>query len=129
MINVLLVPLQTLIKQKVLMQGLGIEEQNKRVLILDNLKVCPFCGSSISIVVCDDEGNIHPDEYEHNPWSGLGYMLYHDINDDPKGRCPIAGHEGEGVLGTFIYDTREEATEAWNVQRKDYYNVSPEDDK
>lgn len=28
--------------------------------------------------------------------------------------CPIAGHEGEGVMGVWIYDTREEAIESWN---------------
>ncbi len=41
-------------------------------------------------------------------------MLYHDITDDPTEKCPIAGHEGEGVMGIHIYDTREEAAEAWN---------------
>ena len=54
------------------------------------------------------------EEYEKDPWSGLGYMLYHDIQDCPDKQCPIAGHEYEGVLGTYIYDTREEATTLWN---------------
>ena len=75
---------------------------------------CPFCGSEIRIVVCDDEGNTHDDDYENDPWSGLGYQLYHDITDDKRKLCPIAGHEHEGVLGIWIYDTREEAIEAWN---------------
>lgn len=74
--------------------------------------VCPFCGGEVLIVVCDDEGNIHDEEYEKDPWSGLGYMLYHDITN-AVGDCPIAGHEGEGVLGTRIYDSREEAAGAW----------------
>lgn len=83
------------------------------------LKPCPFCGSKIRIVVCDDEGNIHDDDYENDPWSGLAYMLYHDIEDDSKQECPIAGHIGEGVMGIYSYDTREEAIEAWNRRATD----------
>lgn len=78
------------------------------------LKPCPFCGCEIKIIVCDDEGNEHGADYEQDPWSGLGYMLYHDITDDPEEKCPIARHQYEGVMGVFIYDTREEAAEAWN---------------
>ena len=83
------------------------------------LKPCPFCGGNIRIVVCDDEGNTHNEDYEHNPWSGLGYQLYHDITDDPQNQCPIAGHEHEGIMGVWIYDTREEAIEAWNRRVSD----------
>ena len=83
------------------------------------LKPCPFCGAKIRIVVCDDEGNLHCDEYEENPWSGLGYRLYHDIADDPTEKCPIAGHEAEGEMGIWIYDTREKAIEAWNRRAED----------
>ena len=78
------------------------------------LKPCPFCGAKIRIIVCDDEGNEHDEEYEKDPWSGLGYQLYHDIVDDPTDSCPIAGAECEGVMGVWIYDTKEEAIEAWN---------------
>jgi len=78
------------------------------------LKPCPFCGSGIRIFVCDDEGNLHTNDYEKDPWSGLGYKLYHDITDDPTEKCPIAQHEGEGEMGIWIYNTREEAIEAWN---------------
>ena len=78
------------------------------------LKPCPFCGNKIRIVISDSEGNIHDEEYEKDPWSGLGYQLYHDITDDPTENCPIARHEGEGIMGVWIYDTREEAIEAWN---------------
>ena len=78
------------------------------------LKPCPFCGAKIRIICCDDEGNIHDKDYENDPWSGLGYQLYHDIEDDLEYDCPIAGHRGEGVMGVWIYDTREEAIEAWN---------------
>lgn len=74
---------------------------------------CPFCGGKISLLVCDDEGNVHDEEYEKDPWSGLSYKLEHTTNDDPSNECPIATDEGEG-LGGWSYDTREEAIEAWN---------------
>ena len=35
--------------------------------------------------------------------------------------CPIAGHEGEGIIGIHIYHTREEAAEAWNRRTYDNY--------
>lgn len=80
----------------------------------NTLKPCPFCGAKIRIVVCDDEGNGHNDDYENDPWSGLGYQLYHDIDDAPDMECPIARHRGEGIMGIWIYDSREEAAEAWS---------------
>lgn len=77
---------------------------------------CPWCGGNILIVVCDDEGNLHEEGYEKDPWSGLGYQLYHDVTTCPNKDdiCPIARHMGEGILGTWIYDSREEAIEVWN---------------
>ena len=54
------------------------------------LKPCPFCGAKIKVIVCDYEGNRHDEEYENDPWSGLGYELYHDIEDDNASDCPIA---------------------------------------
>ena len=81
---------------------------------MEELKVCPFCGGNIRILVCDDEGNIHNDSYEDDPWSGLGFQLAHD-EKDTIGECPIAKFDGdESVLGIYIYETREEATNAWN---------------
>ena len=75
------------------------------------LKPCPFCGGEVQLQVCDDEGNFHDDEYEFNAWSGLGFLITHDVERNQK--CPIAEYEGE-YLGTYIYDSREEAAEAWN---------------
>lgn len=75
---------------------------------------CPFCGGNVRILVCDDEGNIHPEEYEDDPWSGLGYQLAHD-RCDSIGECPIANHDcDESTLGSIIYDSREEAIELWS---------------
>ena len=65
---------------------------------MEQLKPCPFCGRKIKIVITDDEGNIHDEDYQKSPWSGLGYQLYHDIADDPSESCPIAGHDGEGAM-------------------------------
>lgn len=79
---------------------------------------CPFCEGEVRIVVCDSEGNLRPDEYENDPWSGLGFKLYHDETMTNGEYCPIAGHESEGTLGMYIYDTREEAIEAWNIRQK-----------
>ena len=73
---------------------------------MDKKLICPFCGREVRIVVCDDEGNIHPDEYEDDPWSGLGYMLVHEEADGVQ--CPIATEPDE-PLGRLIYDSREEA--------------------
>lgn len=86
---------------------------------MSDLKPCPFCGAHIRIVVCDDEGNVHDDDYENNPWSGIGYRIYHDITDDLSNSCPIARHEGEGEIGIWIYDSRSEAIEAWNRRSND----------
>ena len=78
---------------------------------------CPFCEGEVRIVVCDSEGNLHPDEYENDSWSGLGFKLYHDETMTNGEYCPIAGHESEGTLGMYIYDTREEAIKTWNTRK------------
>lgn len=72
---------------------------------------CPFCGGEVHIILCDDEGNHRLDSYADDPWSGLGYLLYHSEVDNPD--CPIA-HEEDSQFGRRIYDTPEQAEEAWN---------------
>lgn len=85
---------------------------------MDNL-FCPFCGGVVRIEPCDDEGNYPKGpEYEENPWSGLGYIICH-AKSDADGECPIAKSDGEEMMGRFIYDTREEAAEAWKFKRRD----------
>lgn len=76
---------------------------------MDTLQ-CPLCHGEVKLVVCDDEGNRHPEEYESDPWSGLGFYLHHGLTENPT--CPIA-HYDEDHLGEFIYDSREEARNAW----------------
>ena len=77
------------------------------------LKPCPFCGGKASISVSDDEGNHRSDEYENDPWSGLSFKIQH-IHENNE-NCPIAnfGCDG-GHVGIYLYDSREEAIEAWN---------------
>lgn len=70
---------------------------------------CPFCGEEIEILICDTEGNIHSKEYEDFPWSGLRYAIGHSTEKE----CPIATFDEE-ILGTYLYETRQELIEKWN---------------
>ena len=84
---------------------------------IDELKTCPFCGGEVHIIPCDNEGNIHLEEgYQEHPWSGLAFGIMHDEADIPEEKtCPIASFEEDGsILGTFTYDTKEEAINTWN---------------
>lgn len=85
-----------------------------------SLAPCPFCGGSAKIVVCDDEGNSHGEEYRSNPWSGLTFAIVHDETCGHED-CPIATDEGE-MLGRYTYDTEEEAADAWNRRVKEEQN-------
>ena len=78
------------------------------------LKPCPFCGGKVSLALCDDEGNLHDEAYREHPYSGLGFMLHHAHEENPE--CPIASYECDGGIlgGVHIYDTEEQAAEAWN---------------
>lgn len=79
------------------------------------LNPCPFCGETPTILICDEEGNIHDKDYERDPWSGLYYALRHEIWDggDPNEACPIATHAAE-ILGTQLYESVEELSRRWN---------------
>lgn len=79
-----------------------------------DLKLCPFCGGKVSLVLCDDEGNLHDEAYRERPYSGVGFMLRHTHEENPS--CPIASYECDGGIlgGVYIYDTEERAAEAWN---------------
>ena len=86
---------------------------------MDKLKSCPFCGGSAKIVLCDDEGNLHDKDYAQRPYSGVGFMIRHTHEENPQ--CPIAIYEVDGgiVSGVYIYDTKEQAAEAWNRRVND----------
>lgn len=81
---------------------------------MEELKPCPFCGGETLVGYSDDEGNRRDDDYANDPWSGLTFVLIHDNEFNPS--CPVASHWGE-ILGTSLYDSKEEAIKAWN-QRK-----------
>ena len=75
----------------------------------EKLKPCPFCGGEARLVVCDSEGNVHDESYEADPYSGLSYAIVHG-SDDCCGECPVSTSD----LLPWLYETREEATAAWN---------------
>lgn len=77
----------------------------------EELKPCPFCGLNIvELVLTDGEGNLRPPEYEDDPWSGLGFFLYHPETEE---QCPLDCMAGERI-GMYTYESREEATKDWN---------------
>lgn len=83
----------------------------------DKLKKCPFCGGTIKIVICDDEGNIHNKDYLDILYSGISYGLQHDDNNAEKS-CPIANFSCDNsFMGRYLYDTEQEAIEAWNKRK------------
>lgn len=86
---------------------------------MDKLRPCPFCGGLAKIVLCDDEGNLHNEDYALKPYSGVGFMIRHTHEENPQ--CPIAIYEVDGgiVGGVYIYDTEEQAAEAWNRRIND----------
>lgn len=81
--------------------------------MMKKLNPCPFCGEDVSLGISDDEGNMRNEEYESDPWSGITYTLIHEYQDGVG--CPIATHPDE-ILGSRLYESREEATQAWNAR-------------
>jgi len=88
-----------------------IEDAERRK---DTSMICPFCGGEVSILICDEEGNIHDSSYEEDPWSGIAYAIRHDIVQ-MNGNCPIATDVGE-MIGGYIYKSRENAIKSWNMR-------------
>ena len=80
--------------------------------MMDKLKPCPFCGRTPFIHLADEEGNLQPASYAEEPFSMITYVLCHYQKDNDD-MCPIATYEGD-VLGTWLYESEEEAVEAWN---------------
>lgn len=84
-------------------------------MIDEGLK-CPFCGGTVWIAVCDDEGNPHHDIYADEPWSGLSFRLVHRESEVPNDElCPIASDE---PIGRYLFDDVEEAVVAWGITDK-----------
>ena len=83
------------------------------------LKPYPFCGGTARIVLCDDEVNLHDEDYAMKPYSGVGFMIRHAHEENPS--CPIARYEVDGgiVGGVYIYDTEEKTAEFWNRRAYD----------
>lgn len=77
------------------------------------LKPCPFCGGNVSLGVSDDEGNQRNLEYENDPWSGLSFTILHGHESNKD--CPVAKYEEDGgMMGVYLYESRDEAMNAWN---------------
>lgn len=74
---------------------------------MEKLKPCPWCGRVPEIVPTDEEGA------PYKPWPRpAGYMIFH-VSLGKNDRCPISMGTGM-ALGTWLYETEEEAAEAWN---------------
>lgn len=69
------------------------------------LKPCPFCGSRVSIEVCDSEGNTQGDDYLRDPWSGISFSVLHN--------------EYECILGgelELLSDSIDDLVDTWNTR-------------
>ena len=86
----------------------------------DKLNPCPFCGGEARIQVTDDEGNLKSESYLEDPYSGVGYVIIHDLSNSTD-CCPIATNLDE-VQGRYIYSSKQEAINAWNIRIDDDSN-------
>ena len=68
-------------------------------------KPCPFCGGSVTVTRCDQEGNVCQ--------TGKYYGLQHFAEE--SGLCPIAVYR-ENILGEQLYSSEAEAAEIWNIR-------------
>lgn len=82
----------------------------------EKLRLCPFCGGEARLQLTDDEGNFRDESYLENPYSGVGYVIMHDISD--SGTCPIAT-DSDSSQGSYIYASKEAAINAWNGRTVD----------
>ena len=89
-----------------------------KALSQNKLRPCPWCKKVPKIQLTDDEGNFRSESYLDDSYSGVGYALVH-MTEDPDDKCPIATVDEETILGGMIYDTEEEAIDAWNRREGD----------
>lgn len=81
---------------------------------------CPFCNGKVKIGIYDDEGNLHNEEYEKNPYSGLWYAIQHFYRDVPKRLegCFLASWDStfyEEHIGRR-FATKEGLLKYWNMR-------------
>ena len=89
-----------------------------KALSQNKLRPCPWCKKVPKIQLTDAEGNFRSESYLDDSYSGVGYALVH-MTEDPDDKCPIATVDEETILGGMIYDTEEEAIDAWNRREGD----------
>jgi len=76
---------------------------------MTKLKPCPWCGR-VPVIRAETE-EVAP--YKPHP-RPAGYSIEH-ISLGDEDDCPIATFPGQ-TLGTWQYDTEEEAADAWNAR-------------
>lgn len=96
---------------------MNYEEKLSKVDEKIKLRPCPFCGVVPKIYICDDEGNIHDENYLHDSYSGLSFGIEHTIEQKGAENCPIATYEDEKI-GVMLFDSVDELAECWNKRIK-----------